>query len=199
MEKIDLEKIFNIANVKIGEEFYSSDYGWVIYDGICRYMGTTLLDFKCKMDISQKVSYRCDGTLYYIEGRYTQITIHPDSVKTGWLNWLDKRVKNNTTTEKDNKPMFQTENKIIYLVLTPKNFMTDLTIREWNEFVDSYSADSNAVVEPYDENMDGYVFITTTLENILNNHSVNDLRFLCTKKSQHHKTEIKLNSSVKHI
>lgn len=45
-QKLDLEKIFNTANVKIGEEFYSSYYGWVIYDGISRYMGTTLLDFK---------------------------------------------------------------------------------------------------------------------------------------------------------
>ena len=191
-QKLDLEKLFNIANVKEGEEFYSSDYGWVIYDGICRYMGTTLLDFKCKMDTSKKVSYRCDGTLYYIEGHYTQITIHPDSVKTGWLNWLDKRVKNNTTTEKDNKPMFQTENKIVYLVLKPENIMKELTIREWNDFIDRYSNDKNSVVEPYDENMDGYTFITTSLENILNNHLLTDLRFLVCEKTEYHKTNYKL-------
>lgn len=192
MEKLDLEKIFNIANVKIGEEFYSSDYGWVIYDGISRYMGTTLLDFKCKLDISKTVSYRCDGTLYYIEGRYTQITIHPDSVKTGWLNWLDKRVKNNTTTEKNDKPMFQTENKIVYLVIKPENIMKELTIREWNNFIDRYTNDKNSVVEPYNENMVGYFFITTSLENVLNNHSVNDLRFLVTERTEHHKTDFKL-------
>ena len=192
MEKLDLEKIFNIANVKIGEEFYSSDYGWVIYDGISRYMGTTLLDFKCKIDISKTVSYRCDGTLYYIEGHYTQISLFPNSVKTGWLDWLDKRVKNNTTTEKNDKPMFQTENKIVYLVIKPENIMKELTIREWNDFIDRYTDDKNSVVERYNENMDGYIFITTSLENILNNHSVNDLRFLVTERTEHHKTDFKL-------
>lgn len=191
-KKLDLEKIFNEAKVKPGEEFYSSDYGFVIYVGISRYMGTTLLDFKCKIDTSKTVSYRCDGTLYNIEGRYTQITIHPDSVQTGWFNWLDKRVKNNTTTEKNDKPMFQTENKIIYLVIKPENFMKELTIREWNDFIDRYTNDKNSVVEPYNENMDGYVFITTSLENILNNHSVNDLRFLVSKKTEYHKSEYNL-------
>lgn len=191
-QKLDLENIFIEAKVKPGEEFYSSDYGWVIYDGISRYMGTTLLDFKCKIDTSKTVSYRCDGTLYYIEGHYTQITIHPDSVKTGWFNWLNKRVKNNTTTEKNDKPMFQTENKIVYLVIKPENIMKELTMREWNDFINRYTDDKNSVVEPYDETMDGYVFITTSLENILNNHLLTDLRFLVSKKTEHHKTDYKL-------
>ena len=192
-QELDLENIFIEAKVKPGEEFYSSDYGWVIYDGINRYMGTTLLDFKCKIDTSKTVSYRCDGTLYDIEGHYTQITIHPDSVQTGWFNWLVKRVKNNTTTEKNNKPnLFQIENRIVYLVLKPENIMKELTIREWNDFIDRYSNDKNSVVEPYDENMDGYFFVTTSLENIFNNHLLTDLRFLVRERTEYHKTNYKL-------
>ena len=91
--------------------------------------------------------------------------------------------------------MFQTENKIVYLVIKPENIMKELTIREWNDFIDRYTDDKNSVVERYNENMDGYIFITTSLENILNNHSVNDLRFLVTKRTEHHKTDFKLKNN----
>ena len=186
MEKLDLENIFIEANVKSGEKFYTKDCGEVEYEGIFRFLGTTILTFKIKN--GGQVGYTCNGCLYEFNQKGNEITIFPSRVENDWFKWVEKRKNGNKCEEK----LFQTENKIVYLVLKPENIMKELTIREWNDFIDRYSNDENSVVEPYNENMDGYVFITTTLENVVNNHSVNDLRFLVTERTEYHKTDFKI-------
>jgi hypothetical protein len=71
--------------------------------------------------------------------------------------------------------------------------MNELSINEWNKFIDSYLSDNDAVVEEYDENYDGYFFVTTNLYNILKNHSILDLRFNVGYRTEHHKTDYKIN------
>lgn len=52
-----------------------------------------------------------------------------------------------------------------------------LSINEWNALITSYENDPNAEIEPYDEGKDGWCIIHTTLSNVVDNHSVLDLRF----------------------
>lgn len=81
------------------------------------------------------------------------------------------------------------DNQIIYLRLQPNNLLTDLSIRQWNEFITSYENDEDAIVEEYDGDRDGYVYITTNLHNILKNHSLLDLRFNVGYRTNGHKTD----------
>lgn len=153
------------------------------------------------------VAFTCDGNHYIFGVRNDVIQIFPSVLERDWFKWAEKRIKTNTyyskifcncigtptEPENENKTnLFQMENRIVYLVLKPENFMKELTMREWNDFINRYTEDKNSVVEPYNENMDGYVFITTSLENILNNHLLTDLRFLVSKKTEYHKTEYNL-------
>lgn len=80
-------------------------------------------------------------------------------------------------------------NCIIYLVLKPDDLISKLSINQWNEFIESYEKDEEAIVETYDEKMDGFVFITTNLYNILCKHSILDLRFNLGFRSEYHKTD----------
>lgn len=186
MGKLDLENIFIEANVKSGEKFYTTDFGEVKYEDVSHFLGKTLLNFRTRL--GNKVSFTCDGYYYMFGVRDHEMTLFPSKVENDWFKWVEKRKNGNKCEEN----LFQTENKIVYLVLKPENIMKELTIREWNDFIDRYTNDKNSVVEPYNENMDGYVYITTSLENILNNHSLNDLCFLVPEKTEHHKTEFKL-------
>lgn len=88
--------------------------------------------------------------------------------------------------------MIDIENRIIYLILTPKDLIEKLSINQWNDFIESYSNDKDSIVEEYDKDMDGYVFITTNLYNILANHSIMDLRFNLGYRSVFHKTDYML-------
>jgi hypothetical protein len=186
-KKLDLEKLFNEAKVQIGEKFYSTEYGEVKFESVSQFLGTTLLNFRTRH--GNTVAFTCDGYYYMFGGTEHVIKIFPSIYERDWFKWVEKRKNGNKCEEN----LFQTENKIVYLVIKPENIMKELTIREWNDFIDRYTNDKNSVVEPYDENMDGYIFITTSLENILNNHSFNDLRFLVPEKTEYHITEFKLN------
>lgn len=84
------------------------------------------------------------------------------------------------------------ENQVIYLVLKPNNLMSELSINDWNEFISFYENDDESIVEDYDENFDGYVFITTNLFNILKKRSIMDLRFNYGKRTANHKTDYNL-------
>lgn len=84
------------------------------------------------------------------------------------------------------------ENQVIYLALLPRHLMSDLSVNQWNEFIMSYENDNDAVVEEYDENFDGCVFVTTNLYNILKNHSLLDLRFNVGYRTQNHKTDYQI-------
>lgn len=88
--------------------------------------------------------------------------------------------------------MLQIDNCIIYLALKPNDLIEKLSIQQWNDFIVSYSKDKDSIVEEYDKDMDGYVFITTNLYNILTNHSIMDLRFNLGYRSAFHKSEYKL-------
>ena len=83
------------------------------------------------------------------------------------------------------------ENQVIYLALQPRHLMQDLSINQWNDFISSYENDDDAVVEEHDENFDGYFFVTTNLYNILEKHSLLDLRFNVGYRTVHHKTDYK--------
>lgn len=74
----------------------------------------------------------------------------------------------------------------IYLYLKSDDLVEKLSINEWNAFIESYEKDEKALVTPYDENLDGRCFITTTLKNIVDNHNLFDLRFMCRYRSEHH-------------
>jgi hypothetical protein len=187
MRKLDLEKLFHENNVQLGDIFYSKFDGEVEYTGISRFLGTTLLNFKTKLGVNKE--YTCNGCKYEVFYKSNEMILFPSRFENDWFKWAEKRKNGNKCEEN----LFQTENKIVYLVIKPENIMKELTIREWNDFIDRYTNDKNSVVEPYNENMDGYVFITTSLENILNNHSFNDLRFLVPEKTEYHITEFKLN------
>ena len=204
-QKLDLEKLFNEAKVQIGETFYSMDYGEVKFESVSHFLGTTLLNFRTRH--YNIASFTCDGYYYAFDVTKRIIKIFPSVLERDWFKWAEKRIKSNeyfskmfcnctgtpTEPENENKTnLFQSENRIVYLVLKPENIMKELTIREWNDFINRYRNDKNSVVEPYDENMDGYVFITTSLENILNNHLLTDLRFLVREKTKYHKTNYEL-------
>lgn len=78
------------------------------------------------------------------------------------------------------------EDREIYLALKPSNLMSELSINQWNDFITRYENDELALVTPYDEDFDGWLFVTTTLKNVLENHSLYDLRFLCDYRTEHH-------------
>lgn len=88
--------------------------------------------------------------------------------------------------------IMEIENQVIYLTLTPDDLITRLSINQWNDFIDSYVNDKEAVVEPYDKEKDGYFFVTTNLHNILRNHSILDLRFNTGFRTDGHRTDYTL-------
>lgn len=67
------------------------------------------------------------------------------------------------------------EDRKIRLTLKPKHLMDVLSIKEWNELVSRYENDKNVIVH---EHMDDFISFDTTLENVVNNHSILDLRFV---------------------
>lgn len=81
---------------------------------------------------------------------------------------------------------FKIEDKEVYLVLTPHNLMRELSINQWNDFITRYENDKLSLVTPYNEEYDGWFFVTTTLKNIFKNHSLYDLRFLYEHRTVHH-------------
>lgn len=84
------------------------------------------------------------------------------------------------------------ENQIIYLHISPDYLFKKLSVNEFNSLIERYQNDIDSVVEDYDENMDGHVFITTNLHNILSNHTIMDLRFNVGYRSVYHKTNYEL-------
>ena len=84
------------------------------------------------------------------------------------------------------------KNQVVYLWIKPDYLFKELSINEFNNLLARYQNDIDAVVEDYDENMDGHVFITTNLYNILTNHTVMDLRFIIEGRSRYHKTDYEL-------
>ena len=95
VKDIDLEVIFQEANVQIGEKFYTTNRGVVEYEGIERFLGTTLLQFKTKNGGS--VAYTSDGhdykELYAITpGHYYQeMKLFPNREERNWFKWLAER------------------------------------------------------------------------------------------------------------
>ena len=89
--------------------------------------------------------------------------------------------------------MIRIKNQIIYLALDPKNLFHKLSINEWNKIITDYENDKNAVIEEYNKDMDGWFFATTTLSNILKNHSIMDLRFNIGYRTEYHKTDFNLS------
>lgn len=85
------------------------------------------------------------------------------------------------------------ENKIIYLVLRERNLCHELSINDWNEFVDFYENDKESVTEPVEQSKDnkfGVCFaVTTNLFNILKKRSIYDLRFMLEGPSEYHTKE----------
>lgn len=77
----------------------------------------------------------------------------------------------------------------VYLVLRSKELMDRLSINDWNSFIESYENDEKigkALIAPYNDKYDGWCFITTTLKNILENHSLYDLRFIYQYRTEYH-------------
>lgn len=89
--------------------------------------------------------------------------------------------------------MIRIKNQIIYLALDPKNLFQKLSINEWNKIITDYENDKNVVIEEYNKDMDGWFFATTTLSNILKNHSIMDLRFNIGYRTEYHKTDFNLS------
>lgn len=81
---------------------------------------------------------------------------------------------------------FKIEDKEVYLVLSPYNLMCELSINQWNDFITRYENDKLSLITPYNEEYDGWFFVTTTLKNIFRNHSLYDLRFLYEHRTVHH-------------
>lgn len=81
---------------------------------------------------------------------------------------------------------FKIEDKEVYLVLSPYNLMRELSINQWNDFITRYGNDKLSLITPYNEEYDGWFFVTTTLKNIFRNHSLYDLRFLYEHRTVHH-------------
>lgn len=86
------------------------------------------------------------------------------------------------------------ENQLIYLALKPDYLFDVLSGNEWNDFITKYENDANAVVEEYNPKKDGWVFITTTLYNILKNHDLLNLRFNIGYRTEFHITDFELKS-----
>ena len=84
------------------------------------------------------------------------------------------------------------KNQVVYLWIKPDYLFKQLSINEFNNLVERYQNDIDSVVEDYDENMDGHVFITTNLYKILANHTIMDLRFIIEGRSIYHKTDYEL-------
>lgn len=80
------------------------------------------------------------------------------------------------------------EDREIYLIINPNDLMTKLSINQWNELITNYENDDFSLVTPYNEEYDGWCFITTTLKNVIENHSIYDLRFLCEYRTENHLT-----------
>lgn len=77
----------------------------------------------------------------------------------------------------------------VYLVLRSNELMDRLSINDWNSFIESYEKDEKigkAMIAPYNDKYDGWCFITTTLKNILENHSLYDLRFIYQYRTEYH-------------
>lgn len=83
------------------------------------------------------------------------------------------------------------ENQIIYLVLRERNLCHELSVNDWNEFVDFYENDNESVAEPVTEDNEfGVCFaVTTNLFNILKKRSIYDLRFMIDGRSIYHTKE----------
>lgn len=81
------------------------------------------------------------------------------------------------------------KNQLVYLWIKPDYWFKELSINELNNLIERYQNDNDAVVEKYNEDMDGHVFITTNLYNVLNNHTILDLRFNIGYRSIYHKTD----------
>lgn len=84
----------------------------------------------------------------------------------------------------------------VYLVLKPNDLIERLSINQWNDFITRYENDNLSLVTPYNEKYDGWFFVTTTLKNIIENHSLYDLRFLCEFRTEHHLTFKNKNKSI---
>lgn len=78
------------------------------------------------------------------------------------------------------------EDREVYLVLKPNDLIEKLSINQWNDFITRYENDKLSLITPYDEKYDGWFFVTTTLKNIVENHSLYDLRFLYEYRTEHH-------------
>lgn len=81
------------------------------------------------------------------------------------------------------------KNQLVYLWIQPKHWLKELSVNELNNLFERYQNDNDAVVEEYDEDMDGHIFITTNLYNVLINHTILDLRFNIGYRSKYHKTD----------
>lgn len=81
------------------------------------------------------------------------------------------------------------KNQLVYLWIKPDYWFKELSINELNNLVERYQNDNDAVVEDYNEDMDGHIFITTNLYNVLINHTILDLRFNIGYRSKYHKTD----------
>lgn len=81
------------------------------------------------------------------------------------------------------------KNQLVYLWIQPKHWLKELSIDELNNLFERYKNDNDAVIEEYDEDMDGHIFITTNLYNVLINHTILDLRFNIGYRSKYHKTD----------
>lgn len=84
------------------------------------------------------------------------------------------------------------ENQVIYLALKPDYLFDVLSVNDWNQIIRKYEKDRKAVVEYHPEEKDGWVFITTSLYNILKNHDLLDLRFNIGYRTKYHTVDFKL-------
>lgn len=84
------------------------------------------------------------------------------------------------------------KNQLVYLWIKPDYWFKELSINELNNLVERYQNDIDAAVDLHVENMEGHVFITTNLYNVLNNHTILDLRFNIGYRSKYHKTNYEL-------
>lgn len=95
---------------------------------------------------------------------------------------------------KQNKEMLKkrdltVEDREIYLVIFSKDLFDKLSINEWNDLIFSYEEDEKKgrALLSSDGKTDN-CYITTTLKNVLENHSIYDLRFLYEYRTEYHKS-----------